>query len=458
MLLRSEIADTLLAEGVELVVVSPNADEEYFQEEFNHPQISLEKMPSRFSRVEARLVNLRQYFLMNPSLGATLNHKNESFRRHSPGMYWFARTVNSVLGRVGPLRRAYLRMENRLFPGAEFDSLLDRHKPDLVTTGTPGYNRDDIHCLRAARRGGISTATVMLSWDNLTSKGYMGVTPDHLLVWSDLMADEAVEYHDFPRSKIRWTGAAQFDCYFGVRDRLDRRSWRRQHGLAEDVPLLVYGTINPAILPHEIEIVRQIVAAARSGKFRRRPHIWIRLHPQVMKGAYSQSIEPYRALAGEGVTVEEPQVQSTSLAWDLPKQDAAHLAELLAAADVVSTPSSTLVIDAAAAGAPIVNVLFDGCQVEAALSVRRFEKYTHYAKILATGGIARAYDIDEYVRQVDEYVDDPQRDDEGRQRLIEQQLGCLDGAAGRRTAQALMDLAARGELSATSMDRSRNHG
>ncbi len=51
MSLRSKISETLLAQGVELIVVSPNADEEYFRREFDHPQIQLEKMPSRFSRV-----------------------------------------------------------------------------------------------------------------------------------------------------------------------------------------------------------------------------------------------------------------------------------------------------------------------------------------------------------------------------------------------------------------------
>ena len=69
MLLHSKINETLLAQGVELIIVSPNAEEEYFRREFDHPQIRLEKMPSRFSRVESLLINLRQYLLMNPSLG-----------------------------------------------------------------------------------------------------------------------------------------------------------------------------------------------------------------------------------------------------------------------------------------------------------------------------------------------------------------------------------------------------
>lgn len=191
----------------------------------------------------------------------------------------------------------------------------------------------------------------MLSWDNLTSKGYMGATPDHLLVWSDLMAGEAVEHHNFPRGRIHWCGAPQFDIYQGIRERFDRLAWRREHGVPEGMPLVVYGTINPALLPHELNILQQIVAALRSGAFAVQPYFWIRLHPQVVRGYYSQSLDPFRELAGPDVFVEEPPVQSDKLPWDLPKAEAEHLARLMAAADVVATPGSTLMIDAACADA-----------------------------------------------------------------------------------------------------------
>ncbi len=304
MLLRSKISETLLTRGAELIVVSPNADEEYFRSEFDHPQITLEKMPSRFSRVESLLINLRQYLLMNPSLGATLNHKNEAFRRQSPKFYWLTRSLNLVLGRIGFLRRGYLALENWLYPGRDFDDVLARHRPQLVVTGTPGFVADDIHLLRAARRAGIPTATVMLSWDNLTSKGYMGARPDHLLVWSDLMADEAVHYHDFPRERIQWCGAAQFDHYHGLRQRFDRAAWRRRHGIADHEGLLVYGTINPQIMPHEINVVRRIAELVNEGRFRRPCHVWIRLHPQVVQGNTKIVLEPYQALVGPRVHLE----------------------------------------------------------------------------------------------------------------------------------------------------------
>jgi hypothetical protein len=440
MLLRSTIASELLRRNVRLVVLAPNAQEEYFRRECEDAGISLELTPRRSSRVENYLAGIRQYLLMNPALGETLNYKNEVFKRQSPVRWRIARSGNSVLGRLPSLRRAYMYLEKRCFPGDEFDSILQRYRPDLVITGTPGYDLSDAHLLRAAKRIKIRTATVMLSWDNLTSKGYMNSVPDDLLVWSDLMRDEAVEYHDFPRQNIIVCGAAQFDHYKGQRELLDRRRWCKDHGIPLDATLIMYGTINPAILPHEPDIVSAIVAAMRNGNFRCRPHLWIRIHPQAVRGVYSHNLEVYRRLAGDDVTIEEPPVQSDKLAWDLPESDKCHLASLLAASHVVATTSSTLVIDGACVGTPQVGVFFDGQRVSPEISVDRFRRYTHYAKLLRTGGVASVVSVDEFVSAVDAYAENPNLHADARRELVKQQLGTLDGAAGLRTATALIRL------------------
>jgi len=447
MLLRSKISQRLLDAGVELIVVAPNVNEEYFRQEFTHPQITLYESPGKFSRVEAYLINLRQYFLMNPSLGGTLNQKNETFRRNSPWFARFARAVNLVVGRIGILRRAYMKAEEKIFSGRDHDELLSTQKPDLVVTGTPGYTRDDIHLIRAAKRHRIPTATVMLSWDNLTSKGYMGAVPDQLLVWSDLMADEAVQYHNYPRERITWVGAAQFDHYANFAQSFDRLAWRRAHGIADDAALLMYGTINPALVPHEVNIVRGIVEQIQSGKFSKPIHLWIRLHPQVVQGYYKQDLSEYEQFASPTITVEKPPVHESKLSWDLPKEDAIHLASLLAASDIVITPNSTLSIDAACLDRPIVNIFHDGPKLDAKeMSAQRFMHYTHYAKILQTGGISCSMRHEDFPELVNQYLMNPEFKHNERQAILAQQFNQFDGQSAHRTAKKLLALTASGAM------------
>ncbi len=441
MLLRSEITSTLLESGAKLVICSPNGNEEYFRKEFEHPQIQIELMPTQTNKWEDRLMTWRQFVLMNPSLGGTLNYKRETLKRTRPKRYYATRAVNLFLGNVPILRRTYMAMESRLFPAREFDALFEKHKPDLVVTGTPGFNTHDVHALRSSKRLNIPTATVMLSWDNLTSKGYMNGVPDHLLVWSQLMAEEAVEYHDFPEKRIHLTGAAQFDIYHQARQKTDISQWRADNGIPADAFMMMYGTINPAICNHETKILATIIEAMRNQTFTKKPHLWIRLHPQVVKGPWQESLQPFLDLKADDVTVEVPPVRESQLNWDLPKSDATHLMNLLASSDLCITTSSTLSIDSVCAGTPIANVFFDGCDVKPEMSVARFKNYTHYAKILATGGIRVANNVQEFSDLVSRYMTEPLADQVNRKKIIEQQIWKLDGQSGRRTAEGLLKLA-----------------
>jgi len=101
-----------------------------------------------------------------------------------------------------------------------------------------------------------------------------------------------------------------------------------------------------------------------------------------------------------------------------------------------------LVIDAACVGTPSINVFFDGPNsVAQEWSARRFEVYTHYAKLIATGGIHNAYSLDDFIRLANRSLNGEISHTEGLRAMIEQQLNRLDGNAGARTADILLKLA-----------------
>ena len=162
--------------------------------------------------------------------------------------------------------------------------------------------------------------------------------------------------------------------------------------MPEGRPLIVYGTINPGVLPHELNILRQLVATAGSGAIRPSPYLWVRLtstsDPRLLQPVAGTLPAIGRDRTG---ALRSRQCSRSKLAWDLPKEDALHLAQLMAAADIVVTTSSTLSIDAAWAGTPIINVFFDGAEpVHPAVSARRFMHYTHYVQFWKPVGSAKA--------------------------------------------------------------------
>ena len=433
MLLRTQIAATLIDAGCELLVVSPNADEPYFKAEFDRPGYTLVPMPERESYLESLVIKWRQYLLMNPSLGKTLHYKRQKFVEKFPRASLLVRGLNLFLGNIPLLRSLYLKLEAAVYNGSEFDDLLKEYQPHLVVAGTPGFNRYDIHLLRAARRVKLATATVMLSWDNLTSKGYMGAQPDQLLVWSPLMKEEALTYHGF-KGPITEVGAAQFDIYQS-RDRLSGGlAFREKHGIPAKSKLLVFGTMNQDVYPGQLDDLKAFIKMINSESWAENVMLWVRLHPQTITGRNAYLQERYRELAGDRVHIEIPKVQSERLAWDLPKDDQQHLAGLLQAAHMVIVPRSTLSIDASCAGTPVINMAIDP-------TFSKGFNYTHYEKILTQKGIWVVRSFDELREACQAYLNEPDLHREGRNNIIRQQLGTYFGNAGKRTAEVLMELA-----------------
>ena len=57
-------------------------------------------------------------------------------------------------------------------------------------------------------------ASVVISWDNLTSKGMGGISPDHAIAWNQSMKDELEQYHGVKPASIFVGGIAHFDDYY----------------------------------------------------------------------------------------------------------------------------------------------------------------------------------------------------------------------------------------------------
>ena len=60
-------------------------------------------------------------------------------------------------------------------------------------------------------------ALMVASWDNLTCKGAIQVTPDLVTVWNAFQHREAEAMHGVPRERIVVTGAQLYDQWFAMR-------------------------------------------------------------------------------------------------------------------------------------------------------------------------------------------------------------------------------------------------
>jgi hypothetical protein len=78
------------------------------------------------------------------------------------------------------------------------------------------------------------------SWDHLSSKGVLSVTPQHIIVWNDVQKREAVELHQVEPERIIVTGSQVFDDWFNRESSTTREEFCARVGLRFDRPIILY--------------------------------------------------------------------------------------------------------------------------------------------------------------------------------------------------------------------------
>ena len=447
-LLQTDVAPALLEAGYRLSVLSPAAADPEFQRTFSQEGISFRPVRAEGGRMPAFFAAARRYALANPRRNATNNLFNEQFLRSRRPHYVFLRALNRVVGRWRSVRDWWMSFESTMVSGRELEDTLRATAPTLLVTGTPGTEHLDALLLRCAHRLGIPSLCVVLSWDNLTSKGYMAARPDRLVVWNERMRQEAIELHDYAPEDVEVAGVAHFDIYQRPTELLDRVAVCHRLGIDPTRPYVVFGTVSPFLFPYNKEVAELLATATAEGRIGKDTQLVIRLHPQsVGGGRFGDSPEAYESLAQRYpgvVALDVPGVKTSGLQWALPEGEMVWLASLLHHAGVCVNVASTFAIDAALSDTPVIGVAFDGiARLPYERSIRRAYDYTHYQPIVSSGGAPIAETFDALIAQLNAYLADPSRDAAGRRRIAEEQAGRLDGNAGKRVAASIARFARR---------------
>jgi hypothetical protein len=245
-------------------------------------------------------------------------------------------------------------------------------RPDgllLVTRCTPGGYEADV--VKAARLLDVPSILLPWSWDNLSSKAVLHAHPDHLLVWNELQADEAVELHGVPRQRIEVVGAPNFDRFFAQVEALE--GTRNDDGRKT----IVYAGSSKNVAPDEPDILARWLEAVREAEDPavRNARVRVRPHPG---GRQWRTWSP----------PDDPLVSAER--WAKSERD--RLAPLLVAADVVVALNTSAEIEAAIAGRSVVTF-------RAGPAAPGQEGSLHFQYLLEQNGgfVIDSADLDEHV-------------------------------------------------------------
>ena len=426
--------------GVRVVVLSPMATDAAFAAELAHPRVSVEPLGGHQPQgLEARLIALMQAAYIDS--GITESVRIRRIEAQAKGTIRWIRAKRLIGQAIAPSllnRPTRYELIDRLVSHPTFETLFDRLRPMMLITSSPGLILSEVPLLRTAVRRGVWSMAIDPSWDNFTNKLLPVRRVSRLVVWNELMKQQAIELHGYDSDEVTVAGVPQWDRYFRDGVSVTREGFFARIGADPARALLTVTTTPRELYPHHDHVLRVMLGAIRANRFSRPAQILVRLHPRDDRAHYAE----FENIPG--VILEKPFRDTVraadGLAVDVTSDSQQHLAATLCHSDVIINVASTIAIEAAIFDTPVVNISFDGeKESDFARSARRYYRFTHYTNVTRHNAVRVAETPETLLAHINAYLANPSLDAEGRRKVVREQCQFLDGRSADRVADAVVD-------------------
>ena len=163
----------------------------------------------------------------------------------------------------------------------EISLFVDSLSIDAVFSVTPFHRQEDL-LLRVCKGKGKFMITSILSFDNITKRGWIPVEYDVYIVWNQQNMDQLHRIYPFTKDRqVHICGPAQFDFYFDKNYLIPYAEWKELVGLssAQQRKIILYAGGPKELFPQEPNYLKQIDDAISVGLIRDKPLILFRCHP-----------------------------------------------------------------------------------------------------------------------------------------------------------------------------------
>lgn len=467
-LLRTDILKTLRESLAQVVILSHNGDEPIFRESFESENVRVEKLKNEAyesylqkTSLQRILISLRAYILNGKYNTRTVDDFRAIYKIHRgwtrangykdwvKGLTW--ELISRILKSSNVLRRLLITFESRFFRPIFHEELFKKYTPDLVVvTSLCGFKYNEFFA-REAHYFGVPVCCVILSWDNPSGMGMPGYNPDYIVSWSENMKKELVEFNDIDEKKIFVGGVAHFDPYYSSKVTFEKRELFKKLGLDPNKKTIFFATKSPKRFPWGPELVAEIAEAVQSGKIKHSPKLLVRIHPLHYRTSngrfmFEDIINEYESVANKYpcVSLNIPETVSRRMDIDLADSETVLVASVLKHSDIMLNMFSTMVIEASIFQLPSINLCIrDKCKVEFGKTRQDIMVdyvQTHNQRIIQTGGVKTAFNMDELYDAINQYLDDPCLDAEKRELIRENEVGPFRGNAGEMISRHLLNL------------------
>ncbi len=318
---------------------------------------------------------------------------------------------------------------------AELRLLYRSWKPDAFFTLTPFHTQEEL-LSRIAKENKIPCSTAILSFDNLTKRGWIPVIYDQYLVWNKYNAQEVSRIYPetIEQSKVIVTGAPQFDFYFSDKNVMPLEKWCALFGLDPHHPVLLYAGGPATLFPNEPNFLKDIVEAKLRGDLPANLQILFRCHP-------IDKIERWKNAIGEHdfLFYDESWSGKEQLKYaNITDKDIDKLVSSLKYSAVHVNVCSTMTVDGCAFDKPQIGPAYDRDKV-GSRKLKQMYMQEHFLSIIETGGLSLANSKEELIQMISESLNSPRDKANSRRKILDNIITYTDGKSSDRVAMQLKE-------------------
>ncbi len=354
------------------------------------------------------------------------------------GIRAFIVDVAAVIFRIPFFYRLLERLEQRFFVkriDVELESQIKAINPYFALSTSFVVNTE-WPLFRLLHAYHVKIVTHILSFDNLTSRGYLPIKIfDKFLVWNAKMGNELTSIYNISTERITITGTPQFDFHVQQKH-IQSREWLQAKLDLGMAPYIIYCANHHILTPDEPQLVQKILDAFQNNVTLRSYQFVLRLHPMDDYDRWDKLLTDYPFIR---VSYPWSHANKKTLFWGEPStEDLEIFSNTLRYCELVINIASTVSIDAAILDKPIVCVGFSSNSENKFSSLYyNFHYSDHYKPIMKTGATPLSTTLENLLALSVEGIENPLHLSEKRAQMVRLLCGDIDGKAADRVLDSL---------------------
>lgn len=353
----------------------------------------------------------------------------------------FIRNIRKWFNVVGFYSPAY---ENKIFQQEEkllvtsnsyerISKWVDDLQLNAVFTVTPFHRQEDL-LLRVCSHKGLKMLTAILSFDNITKRGWIPVQYNVYMVWNKENKEQLQKIYPYTQSlPVHITGAPQFDFYFTKGFLLSKEAWMKIAGIptGNTKKIILYAGGPQALFPQEPMYLKQLDAAIKNGQITN-AIILFRCHPIDRIERWKNAIGSAENIVFDASWTGNEKMGNTNIT----DADIMKLCSTLAYTDVHINVCSTMTVDGSAFNKPQIGPAYLNTKKASDLLEQLYWQ-EHFVPVMQTNGLMLARSEEELVMHVNKALQQPELYTKANETILKSIITYTDGKSTARVAEII---------------------